>query len=582
MKQREQHLAHQQSCRRLYGAWSEESKRNPSDILCIIHDKMDTAKTALLRMRVTTKATQGLGQLPMNVTGMVSHGHGDGAYAHYSPHCWLGDSNATISSLARLFRRLEGPSVRESGTLLQYPPQNSLFEALLRGKSRCLDLLPRTEGIDMEGRKPLPRKLYLQLDNSAKDNKNKYLMAFLSLLIARGVFKEIQAGFLLVGHTHEDIDAYFSHLLKALKSKNTFVLADLMKAFMQSQDLSFMPEFIQEVVDFKSFIHGYQSSGATRLIGLGEMHLFKFYVDDDGWPVMRYKKSAVDAQWQPLNRPPVRLWVANGDGSPKLPQGLLRPVPFKPMWGSEVPNSTGNQVKARETATKATENKKFMKSGLQKYIEYWRNGMAKCEGFAAAFGPYVDYWTRVLAELDKPLPVTPLELVEGFWPCHDWRVIQAQVPHPRCLSLIVDEDVTPEDEELEPYCGPANEALETPWRDIRPRSWVLLRPEDPLICPVWQGRAVSAVCREKDDVNLGKFLLQFWEPKSAERDLALIYRDCWSAKWVVEKRAPEWVTVDSVVYATWSKIMDPKSRTIPKKAMECALANLERANLVDP
>ena len=111
--------------------------------------------------------------------------------------------------------------------------------------------------MDFQGRKPLPRKLYLQLDNSAKDNKNKYLMAFLSLLTARGVFEEIQAGFLLVGHTHEDIDAYFSHLSKALKSKNTFVLADLMKAFMQSQDLSFMPEFIQEVVDFKSFIHGY-------------------------------------------------------------------------------------------------------------------------------------------------------------------------------------------------------------------------------------------------------------------------------------------------------------------------------------
>ena len=410
-------------------------------------------------------------------------------------------------------------------------------------------------------------------------------MAFLSLLTARGVFEEIQAGFLLVGHTHEDIDAYFSHLSKALKSKNTFVLADLMKAFMQSQDLSFMPEFIQEVADFKSFIHGYQSSGATRLIGLGEMHLFKFYVDDDGWPVMRYKKSAIDAQWQPLNRPPVRLWVANGDGGPKLPQGSPRPVPFKPMWGSEVSPSTGNQVKARETAAKATENKKFMKSGLQKYIEYWRNGMAKCEGFATAFGPYVDYWTRVLAELDKPLLVTPPELVECFWPCHDWRVIQAKVPRPRCPSLIVDEDVTPEDEEPEPYCGPANEAPETPfnpWRDIRPGSWVLLRPEDPLICPVWQGRAVSAVCREKGDVNLGKFLFQFWEPKSAERDLALIYCDCWSAKWVVEKRAPEWVTVDLVVYATWSKIMDLRSRTIPKKAMECALANLERANLVDP
>ena len=57
----------------------------------------------------------------------------------------------------------------------------------------------------------------------------------------------------------------------------------------------------------------------------------------------------------------------------------------------EVPNSTGNQVKVREIGAKATENKKFMKLGLQKYIESWRNGMAKCKGFAAAFGPYVDY-----------------------------------------------------------------------------------------------------------------------------------------------------------------------------------------------
>ena len=38
--------------------------------------------------------------------------------------------------------------------------------------------------------------------------------------------KKIEVGFLLVGHTHEDIDACLSHLLKALKSKNSFILAD--------------------------------------------------------------------------------------------------------------------------------------------------------------------------------------------------------------------------------------------------------------------------------------------------------------------------------------------------------------------
>ena len=47
-------------------------------------------------------------------------------------------------------------------------------------------------------------------------------------------------------------------------------------------------------------------------------------------------------------------------------------------------------------------------------------------------------------------------------------------------------------------------------------------------------------------------------------------------------RTLEWVNVDAVVFATWSNIMDPRTRTIPKKSMECVLANLDRANFVDP
>jgi hypothetical protein len=105
------------------------------------------------------------------------------------------------------------------GDIFPYPPANPMFEALLRGKSRCMDNLKLTDLEARVGAVPLPKNLYLQLDNSAKDNKNKYLMAFLSLLTARGVFKEIQVGFLLVGYTHEDIDAYFSHPSKALKSR---------------------------------------------------------------------------------------------------------------------------------------------------------------------------------------------------------------------------------------------------------------------------------------------------------------------------------------------------------------------------
>ena len=52
---------------------------------------------------------------------------------------------------------------------------------------------------------PLPETLYLQLDNCFRENKNTYLMAYLSWLIERGAFKNIFVSFLPTGprtHTH--------------------------------------------------------------------------------------------------------------------------------------------------------------------------------------------------------------------------------------------------------------------------------------------------------------------------------------------------------------------------------------------
>jgi hypothetical protein len=40
---------------------------------------------------------------------------------------------------------------------------------------------------------------------------------FLSLLTTRKVFEEVQLGFLVVGHTHEDIDKSFKYSLKKLR-----------------------------------------------------------------------------------------------------------------------------------------------------------------------------------------------------------------------------------------------------------------------------------------------------------------------------------------------------------------------------
>ncbi len=73
----------------------------------------------------------------------------------------------------------------------------------------------------------LPRKLFVQLDNCSRENKNKYVMAYLELLVANSVFDRIECGFLPVGHTHEDVDQAFSTTSSRLRVTNAITLSDL-------------------------------------------------------------------------------------------------------------------------------------------------------------------------------------------------------------------------------------------------------------------------------------------------------------------------------------------------------------------
>ena len=76
-----------------------------------------------------------------------------------------------------------------------------------------------------------PKVLYLQLDNCAKDNKNKNLFAFLAHLVLRGVFKKIKVGFEIVGHTHDKVDQFFSRLSTWLNLNDAMTIDELMLGF---------------------------------------------------------------------------------------------------------------------------------------------------------------------------------------------------------------------------------------------------------------------------------------------------------------------------------------------------------------
>ena len=80
---------------------------------------------------------------------------------------------------------------------------------------------------DLEKQNELPffePTLYLQFNNCG-ENKNKVLIGFVTDLVWRGMFVKTKLSFLMVGHTHKDIDQFFSIISIHLK-KGTVVCPD--------------------------------------------------------------------------------------------------------------------------------------------------------------------------------------------------------------------------------------------------------------------------------------------------------------------------------------------------------------------
>ena len=94
----------------------------------------------------------------------------------------------------------------------------------LKGARACVEVLHRTLLNLKKSRKVWPAHLILQLDNTTSDNKNHTVFAYAAWLVATGVFESVQIRFLLVGHTHEDIDGCFGLLRRYLMRQEKGVI----------------------------------------------------------------------------------------------------------------------------------------------------------------------------------------------------------------------------------------------------------------------------------------------------------------------------------------------------------------------
>ena len=110
---------------------------------------MDQSKTSLPQLVKTPKSVQGLQQLRTHISGALVHTrspHGKIAYAFIDMLQFPHDSNLTIQVVLNVL---------------------------------------------MELKDKLPPVLNLQLDNTARENKNRFFLGFCALLVSRKIFRKV-------------------------------------------------------------------------------------------------------------------------------------------------------------------------------------------------------------------------------------------------------------------------------------------------------------------------------------------------------------------------------------------------------
>ena len=132
---------------------------------------------------------------------------------------------------------------------------------------------------------------------------------------------------MLVGHTHDDIDALFRRWSK----ENFSTIPSLMKSLMDVDSVPTIPHLIEEVPDFKAFIECSLLEGEEALVGHIKAQQFKFFLNSMGILVMKYRHYCIDSDWLPEEGGGIKLWREDAKKQSQWPCGELVPIVHLPM-----------------------------------------------------------------------------------------------------------------------------------------------------------------------------------------------------------------------------------------------------------
>ncbi|KAL3689378.1 hypothetical protein R1sor_015687 [Riccia sorocarpa] len=363
--------------------------------------------------------------------------------------------------------------------LLQALHNKPIFEkTFLNLKGRRVEDFLNLE-IPISSQRPftkLPPTFYIQLDNSGKDNKNWTVMAFLSELVTRGVFKTVIASFLIVGHTHEDVDAFFSKINRVLSGKHVSSISQLLAEVHGAEEKKSLPRFITEVADYKSHAKPYHQP----FTGFRDPVAFKFTMMDNR-PIYQYQLKYGDP-WLPTFGNTV--WKRR-DPKSQVDFSVIPPPDREPV-----------DVGMFEKHANAEDISSYLKA----YIKHVKSIQEKTSPTSALLSmdqAIGDYRGKIL------------KLLEKGWPSNKGA---------REQDLLGREAGEELEERERPFVGSVLErGMEsfTPVLDIHPGHMVIIQPADDFVPKnvVWLARAVSIVNREANTTYHNHVKVNWYRPK---------------------------------------------------------------------
>ena len=150
----------------------------------------------------------------------------------------------------------------------------SMVEAFETGANHVIESLHRALQIKKNNIGRLPPTLFVQADNCTRENKNRFFLGYLEMLVARGVFIEVHFSSLEVGHTHTDVDQSFSCVHRRLDNHTAISLSEFHDQIRKCYCPPPHVEELERVANFSKQCH--VSNALTRATRFSVYRYFRF------------------------------------------------------------------------------------------------------------------------------------------------------------------------------------------------------------------------------------------------------------------------------------------------------------------